>query len=184
MVGCSIKNSCANSLNRPNYCDNFSLLADICYADMPLMPSCSNYLKLCGISSQTSVPLAPIFNTSIIQCSNALPITLLPTSFDISNNIKSICSEMSMPGCEKCPQTQNSFVECDMFQVYSQLCKSMPGMQQCKLYNVMCAANKNLSYCEFNQNIDSPSMKMFFHLGMVEFLLFDGGFKNNSRADS
>ncbi|TPX62250.1 hypothetical protein PhCBS80983_g00450 [Powellomyces hirtus] len=169
MPGCSIRKQCAAAnpaaaaIPDP-YCNPMSLLADICHVDMPTMADCKPYVSMCGSASTASTSLN-------LQCKEptSAPIPALLTSKAATQNIHSICTEMSMPGCEAC--TINSPTDiyprnnCDLIATYALLCKAMPDMKQCADWKTMCAATPGLSYCSSSSSTDPPVMKMFFHTG-------------------
>ncbi|KAI9294049.1 Ctr-domain-containing protein [Neoconidiobolus thromboides FSU 785] len=168
MPGCSIRSLCGNStqLQQEAYCDSFSILADVCKSDMPGMGGCKNYVSLCKQGS-----LVP-------QCKDKLPISNLPNTETVNKQVKSICNEMTMDGCEKCATT-SFYANCDLLGVYSQLCQAMPEMDQCSDWKKMCPgsvdgkAQNNLPYCEMNgEGNAAPQMRMYFHTGFADYVLF------------
>lgn len=175
MSGCSIYNSCNSRSSNSPYCAPFSILADICYSDMPRMKACSNYKSMCDISStgDQDVPLIPIFSHSAdIQCKQHSPISLLPSTINVNNLVKSICSEMNMDGCESCLSVPGkTFLNCDLFAVYSNLCYEMPNMYQCLLWKSLCQVTPLSNYCIDSSNLN-PIMRMYFHTGYSDYLLF------------
>jgi hypothetical protein len=161
MTSCSFKSlACSNSDS--GYCSSFSLYAAAC-TDMPKMASCSLYSKMCGPSSVYS------------QCKEA-PVDLVSTA-DAVKNIYSICNEMSMPGCERCviKSQDSTYASCNVLDTYSFLCASMPEMRQCKSWSQMCSKNPKLSFCAVTDNYSygPPQMKMYFHVGFTDYILFD-----------
>ncbi|KAJ3159932.1 hypothetical protein HDU86_001196 [Geranomyces michiganensis] len=167
MVGCSINTACASAGAIPDpYCKPVSILGDICANDMPTMSGCSGYTSACGNSTTTS-----------LTC--AAPIPSLITSKTATQGIRSICSEMNMAGCEAAcaakimaGSSASSYAECDLLGTYAALCKSMPGMSQCAEWKTMCAATPDLTYCRADASVDAPEMKMFFHTGFTDYVLF------------
>eukprot|EP01112_Ceratiomyxa_fruticulosa_P003253 TRINITY_DN1361_c0_g1_i1.p1 TRINITY_DN1361_c0_g1~~TRINITY_DN1361_c0_g1_i1.p1 ORF type:complete len:352 (+),score=44.55 TRINITY_DN1361_c0_g1_i1:158-1213(+) len=165
MPGCSIDNLCSEQSNLANdrFCIPFSIYKDLC-EDMP-MKNCSAYLSMCQNG------------TSVIQCdTQALP---LPSSMEISSLITDMCNDMYMDECEQC-MTQGesktnmmSLLDCDMLTVYSNLCLSMPDMSQCQAWKTMCTQIPDWPLCS-NQGSERPvpSMKMYFHLGIFDYILF------------
>ncbi|TPX65572.1 hypothetical protein SpCBS45565_g05113 [Spizellomyces sp. 'palustris'] len=173
MPGCAIQQQCASGGVPQQYCSPMSLYADICTSDMPAMGSCKTFVNMCGNSST----IAPTVNA---QCKEATSTALpgIPTSKIATQNIKSICTEMSMPGCEQCsiPSDTAGYAQCDLLGTYSLLCKAMPDMRQCAEWKQMCAATPGLSLCSTSSNggsNDPPVMKMFFHTGIVDYVLFE-----------
>jgi hypothetical protein len=49
----------------------------------------------------------------------------------------------------------------------------MPEMKDCKMFSAMCASNPSLSYCSSSVNQSPPEMKMYFHTGIVDYVLFE-----------
>ena len=152
MPGCALKKS--------GYCSPFQCYATIC-EDMGSMSDCQLYSKTC----KTSAPDA--------QCSSSAPPKNFPSSANLTRAIFSICNEMSMPGCSSCsiPSANSTYAECDLIGVYSSLCQSMPSMSQCSLYSTMCSSTPSLSWC--SKADAPPEMKMYFHTGIVDYVLFE-----------
>ncbi|KAI8819223.1 Ctr copper transporter family-domain-containing protein [Fimicolochytrium jonesii] len=179
MPGCNLRKLCTTSpgsVPEP-YCKPMSLLADVCSVDMPRMSDCATYVNMCGNSTSAS--------TSVnAQCKEPASAALpnIPTSKAATQNIYSICHEMSMPGCEACSITSATDTyprgSCDLMGTYALLCKAMPDMRQCADWKTMCAATPNLGWCssanggDANSN-DPPIMRMFFHTGFVDYVLFE-----------
>lgn len=162
MPGCVIQSTCQNE---KGYCHPFSLFADICSFDMPKMKDCHLYSQLCKTAG-----------SKIAQCTQNPPLPFLPTTFASKKEISSICSEMDMKGCEACRSGS-----CNSLQVYSDLCIAMPNMHQCQTWKSMCQTTPVLpkSLCgELSHKVDddsmaAPTMKMFFHTGISDFILFE-----------
>lgn len=169
MPGCSINSLCNSNkalANEP-YCNSFSILADVCKTDMPGMGGCENYVSLCNNK-----------NSLVPQCKINQPISNLPSTDLVNKQVKSICNEMAMDGCEKC-SFKTSYGKCDLLAVYSQLCQAMPEMSQCGEWKTMCPGSasekpeNNLPYCQMNGNGDTPpQMRMYFHTGLSDYVLF------------
>jgi copper transporter 1 len=147
MNACIIKNSCKSTTEE---CSPFRFLQSICL-DMPRMKDCLIFNTLCKPGSQ------------IEQCKQTK--LSLPTSKETKAEISSICNEMNMIGCE-CISIQSCNLE-----NYTFLCKQMPEMKQCAGYNTLCETYPLLSFC--NQSPVVPTMKMFFHFGINDYLLFE-----------
>ncbi|KAI9204065.1 Ctr copper transporter family-domain-containing protein [Polychytrium aggregatum] len=167
MPGCSLRSTCQSaSATIPSpYCTPQSLLTDICVVDgMSGMTSCSGYSSICP--SQTG---------------NCAQLPGIPTSKTLATQIQSICTQMTMDGCEKCPKLQNPatkpvYDDCDMLSVYSMLCQAMPNMAQCSTYAAYCADSSPLSaspYCPASPQTSAPVMKMYFHTGLLDYVLFE-----------
>ena len=189
MVSCSMQKMCSAEQNInesvQKYCSPFSLLADGCAVDMPRMGGCARYSGMCGISRNVSgiaVPADPssLFrNTVVSQCTTASPLPLLPSTAQVNTQVKSICAEMDMIGCDKCkitPQGGRTYLDCDILGVYSELCQAMPEMSQCGAWKSMCQQSPNLPLCLTAENGNRnapPTMKMFFHTGITDYVLFE-----------
>ncbi|KAJ3043520.1 hypothetical protein HDV00_004909 [Rhizophlyctis rosea] len=164
MPSCSLKSACQSSPTSipSQYCTPFSLLSSACAKDMPTMDDCRQYNSVCNSTSP-----------SYATC-QAAALPSLPTTAQLAKQIYSICTEMSMDGCDRCKLTPTStYAECDLLQTYSYLCKSMPSMSQCAQYTSLCSANPGLDqYCAVSATSDPPEMKMYFHTGIRDFVLF------------
>jgi hypothetical protein len=164
MPGCTINQMCtkASSQVPSPFCLNESILADICMYDMPSMSDCTTYNSTCSPST-------------------CKPIPKLPTSKQATQAIFSICNEMNMDGCEKCKISSgsSSYSNCDLLGTYSQLCISMPEMKQCNEWKAMCSESPSLSLCSNNAPSDPPTMKMYFHLGIKDYILFQKAVPQN-----
>lgn len=111
---------------------------------MPGMKGSETYNKMCG-----SDPLKSV----IAQCKTLNFV--LPTSKQATQQIYSICSEMSMNGCEKCKfsfivgkitRPDATYSNCDLLTVYSNLCIEMPDMYQCKVV-IIITTKEWKNYC-------------------------------------
>ncbi|RKO91583.1 Ctr copper transporter family-domain-containing protein [Blyttiomyces helicus] len=173
MVGCSLASLCKQSpTSAPAAaCTPFSLLADVCAADMPGMSACSNYGKMCGNSSVALPATAPA------QCRSSPALASLPSTMTATAQISSICNEMPMTGCDACQIRQGASFpsnNCDVLGTYALLCQAMPGMSQCGQWAAMCASNPALSYCATGDSSSAPPlMRMFFHTGLADYVLFE-----------
>lgn len=163
MSGCSLKETCTEATS--SLCSPFGILASICQADMPRMKDCRNYASLCQVSNNGDLAtFASPPAANVKQCSEEPPVPYLPATATAGNHIKSICSEMSMVGCDKCKDTGETYMNCDVLSIYSYLCKSMPEMHQCSDWKQMCTASPFLSFCSLDPSStdNPPTMKMFF----------------------
>ncbi|KAI9103747.1 Ctr copper transporter family-domain-containing protein [Phlyctochytrium arcticum] len=179
MPGCTVRITCtSNAASIPDgashYCTPFSLLANICSVDMPNMGDCKNYVAQCGNST---TPASQVLNPQCSDAKASTPLPNLPTSKQATQQIKSICTEMAMPGCEACSIASpgSTYAQCDLLGTYSLLCKAMPDMKQCSDWKTMCASSPNLPYCSSSGggSTDPPIMKMFFHTGLTDYVLFE-----------
>ncbi|KAI8905166.1 Ctr copper transporter family-domain-containing protein [Gorgonomyces haynaldii] len=154
MPGCTLFRNCKT--NDP-FCRPFSILGDLC-SDMPKMKGCQTYTKLCA--SGSVVP----------QCQSEPPLMTFPKTSQARKLVQDICKEMDMPGCQECTRS------CDYMETYIDLCQQMPKMSQCQLYDSMCVWEPNLWFCE---TFSAPQMKMFFHTGFRDYILFESWLPNS-----
>ncbi|KAF9581903.1 hypothetical protein BGW38_000916 [Lunasporangiospora selenospora] len=183
MPGCSLYKSCQTASKTDQWCTPFSLLADVCAVDMPTMSDCKNYVNLCGAAgaaqNQTTGSRPAI-------CSKAPVIANFPTTKSASALVIDICTEMDMAGCERCPKPKPGAyaADCDTLTTYAILCKAMPDMNQCATWKSMCSASsptaslgfQNSEYCAMgvgDPDLNPPAMRMFFHLGFSDYVLFE-----------
>ncbi|KAN0025121.1 hypothetical protein ACTFIV_009537 [Dictyostelium citrinum] len=166
MTVCSIQQSCNEASSTSGICAPFSILGDSCLHDMPGMNGCSNFKKLCASGSVVE------------QCSSVDSISNLPTTMQLFAGIKSICTEMAMDGCEKCSGNSPT-TTCDVLPVYSSLCMAMPDMSQCANWTKMCSSSGQLydseitsDYCVASVTDAVPIMRMYFHTGILDYILF------------
>lgn len=98
----------------------------------------------------------------------------LPTTNDAAQLVQSICSSMSMPGCEACNfPASGGYPQCDLLSTYAKLCMSMPDMDQCATYKSMCQNTPSFPLCMTSSSTPAaPSMIMYFHQGFNEYILF------------
>ncbi|KAJ3274230.1 hypothetical protein HDV01_003303 [Terramyces sp. JEL0728] len=166
MPGCTVKNYCADErISHRPFCTSFSVLADICAEDMPKMKGCKPYISVCPR------------DTMVRQCSEEKPIPSLPTTKRAKELVKGfsfvtadICDEMDMDGCEKCEGSKMN--KCEVFKVYTDLCIAMPYMSQCRDYRTMCSWDPTLPFCDSELSTNGPAMKMYFHWGIRDYVLF------------
>jgi len=155
MPGCTIDTICQSSKYANDvYCVPFSVYKDLCL-DMPMMSGCTDYRSMCNISSV------------VIECSTpALP---LPSTMDTEDLITSICNQMAMDGCSECTASLSS---CDLLTTYSSLCKSMPSMSECDDWKNYCELIPDWPLCSSSGGNDAPIMRMYFHTGFEDYVLF------------
>jgi copper transporter 1 len=145
MSACSVNAACkappgAAAVSKdPKTCSPFQLLATICkHDDMAGMSGCSSYNTLCGGGSVVE------------QCTDFPGMAHLITSDQANRQVRSICTEMTMDGCEKCmPSWQQGrrWSNCSLLDVYGQLCYDMPDMSQCAGIKSMCSVDPSLYPC-------------------------------------
>ncbi|KAF9157964.1 hypothetical protein DFQ26_008123 [Actinomortierella ambigua] len=181
MPGCSIYKSCQDMGKTDEWCQPLSLLADVCAKDMPSMRDCSHYVSMCGQPANATSPRAVPD-----ECKTQPMVDSLPTTKEASNLVIDICTEMDMAGCERCPKPAPGAyaADCDTIGTYAILCKSMPDMSQCATWKTMCSPTSptdpqlnfdQSQYCAAGQGdpeMDPPAMRMFFHLGYADYVLF------------
>jgi len=162
MVGCTVNSICSNSKYKDDlYCrKRFSVYKELCM-DMPGMANCTSYKSMCMANE-----------THVNECrSPALP---LPSSMDCLNMVTTICSKMSMSGCSKCSTLEVAMgLPCEVLKVYSDLCIAMPNMQECSKWQAVCDLVPDWPICRKGGSDDVPQMKMFFHGGFMDYVLFE-----------
>lgn len=168
MTTCLLKKECDKGLVG-SFCLPFSTYSSICM-DMPTMKSCSSYNNQCGNSPETALSN---------QCKANPPLKSFPSTKDVTRQIFSICNEMNMDGCDKCKISgpEATYSNCDIMQVYTQLCTAMPDMPQCTAYKTMCSTTPSLTWCsssssKLSEDLFPPSMLMYFHTGIRDYILF------------
>eukprot|EP00029_Vermamoeba_vermiformis_P006662 TRINITY_DN267_c0_g1_i1.p1 TRINITY_DN267_c0_g1~~TRINITY_DN267_c0_g1_i1.p1 ORF type:complete len:355 (+),score=60.54 TRINITY_DN267_c0_g1_i1:122-1186(+) len=168
MPGCSIDNIChSNSkLHETEYCTDFSIVKNLCN-DMPKMNGCQDITRMC-------------VNGSVVkECDT--PSLQTPKTMFLMSAIKKICTDMPMEQCSKCPDN----MDCDLLMVYSELCYSMPDMDGCADWKIMCTntAASTWPFCSFATDDTSlPPMRMWFHADVAEIILFKQWIPRNSLA--
>ncbi|KAF9434294.1 hypothetical protein BGZ76_008256 [Entomortierella beljakovae] len=181
MPGCSLYKSCQASSKTDQWCTPFSVLADICSVDMPMMRDCKNYVSLCGAANNQT---AGVSHPAI--CKSAPMISDFPTTKNASALVIDICTEMDMKGCERCPKPAPGAyaANCDTLGTYAILCKSMPEMHQCDNWKSMCSTTSSTANLEFQNSeycaagvgspeMNPPTMRMYFHFGFEDYVLFE-----------
>jgi copper transporter 1 len=165
MWGCTVNRVCLQQKpehGKSGYCERFSVLKDLCL-DMPGMKGCGNYTSMCS-------------NVSVVQeCDmKALPF---PDSKELGALIQKMCDRMPMSECKKCINNNDMMtmmLHCDMMQVYSDLCKSMPNMGECAAWKTLCKAVPEWSLCSNTDGHNTvPEMRMYFHTGLVDYVLVE-----------
>jgi len=120
------------------------------------MDNCTDYDSLCSTKSV------------VIECSTTtLPV---PDTETLTTLVSEICGNMTMTQCSKCNSLYNN---CDLLTVYSNLCKSMPYMTQCVDWNQFCDLIPRWSLCSYDAGDSPPPMRMYFHLGFLDYVLFE-----------
>lgn len=116
----------------------------------------AHYNSLCN----ASISVVEQCNTTV------LPI---PEGSVLIAQIMSICDDMFMEECSFCGNTSGT---CDTLSVYSQLCLQMPGMRQCSYWHTFCSVIPSWTLCAGTPGQIIPAMKMYFHTGFSEYILF------------
>lgn len=163
MPACSVRtNVCSKSkYSSSEYCEPLSLMADVC-TDMTMgVTGCVLYRNVCTTDSVVK------------ECAEPSLKSVLPTTMTARDNIKAICDSMPMSDCNAC-----SSGTCDYLTVYSNLCMSMPTMSQCGAWKTLCTAVPNWPYCSTDAS-GIPEMRMYFHTGFVDYVLFYGWVPRN-----
>jgi hypothetical protein len=128
-VGCSLSKACLASGGRaaavgatPGVCDPLQQLATICAREAggKQQPGCARFAAACGGGAPAK------------GCKEAAGLALPVTAAEAVKQVKSICEEMDMEGCERCMpglKAGKAFggAGCDPFAVYGWLCVQMPG---------------------------------------------------------
>ena len=101
----------------------------------------------------------------------------VPSPIVASSNIYSICNEMpNMSACNVCPSPDPITLvsNCNVLQVYSDLCLEMPNMYQCKSWHTMCQVSYNATqYCSLDAKCNPPKSRAV-QLGPSSLLLLLG----------
>jgi len=125
------------------------------------MGGCSDFNNLC---SEDSV---------VKQCTEVQGTASLISTSAATQAAISACSQHSMPGCELC----SSQTECtDPLLGLAQVCQTML-MPSCSSLVQMCSDTSNSDLGVFcDDSLDgtnpTPYMKMYFHTGILEYILF------------
>eukprot|EP00210_Caulerpa_lentillifera_P008486 g8095.t1 len=159
MPSCNIWQDCTKRQDHSSYCTPFRVLATIC-EDMPYMGGCRNYDSLCQSGSQVQ------------ECTTQPPIPYAPTTKTTQEAIVKSCSVHTMPQCTQCPRQGK---DCpNPMKTMSEMCYSMPSMQFCQLHTSFCSGTHNYfkSFCHLNSGDFLPPMRMYFHTGQRDIILF------------
>lgn len=130
---------------------------------------CQDYKALCVSNGK-----------QLASCYREVPLSTLPSHADAHNAIMGMCSEMSMPGCHchghECAHPVQRLAD---------LCASM-NMPQCQILAPSCkelhrASGRSTVAMNFLNKLKCPQvqnfvpeMRMYFHKGTVEYVLFQG----------
>lgn len=165
MPGCSLRRLCAAGKLHGAPCVELSLLGDVCTeTDMPTMHACARgYNKLCAPADSV-----------VAECKSAPPLPELPTTKAAGDAALAECDEMpTMAACANCNKTACP----DPLLSLSALCLAMPTMPPCDQsgWKAMCGASPDGSLpplCGASGPPDEPEMRMYFHVGYEDYLLF------------
>jgi copper transporter 1 len=120
-------------------------------------------MKLCSSTS------------AVKDCAEHKGLDGLPTTKQIRKQVSGICDSHFMGACGKCNYT-SSPKTCDYLEMLVEMCQQMPYMEQCQQWHSLC--NNEFSkdpfkshYCLRTEN-KAPEMRMFFHTGYEDFVLF------------
>jgi len=157
MPACAVNTICQNKSYATHiYCKTFSILKEGCI-DMSLV-ACNDYMCMCAQ------------NATVVQQCNT-DILPLPTSAETLGFIDTICTSMPMSDCDRCP-IPRSLANCELLPVYSDLCKTVPDMDECIKWNEICALVPSWPLCP-EGGCDRAIMGMYFHFGVFDFVLFE-----------
>eukprot|EP00013_Stygamoeba_regulata_P020967 CAMPEP_0177649398 /NCGR_PEP_ID=MMETSP0447-20121125/11362_1 /TAXON_ID=0 /ORGANISM="Stygamoeba regulata, Strain BSH-02190019" /LENGTH=364 /DNA_ID=CAMNT_0019152147 /DNA_START=175 /DNA_END=1269 /DNA_ORIENTATION=- len=172
MVGCSVRDYCLDNeanadVSGSPYCADFSILRDLCL-DMPGMMGCMHYNSMCAPGSV------------VMECSTAhLP---LARSMETAELLDEMCTSHNMPSCDQVRECEaTGYSNCDLLDVYSSTCRSMPFMAECDSWRTMCDAVPDWDYCTVSGS-DAPVMKMYFHTDERVYVLFESWVPSNAAA--
>jgi len=158
MPGCTVYSICQQySYSSSQYCQSFRIYKELC-EDVP-MTGCEDFTSMC-----TS-------NSSVQECQ--LEILPIPNTTEIIKLITSICKEMNMDACSECPYAKSPY-SCDLLTTYSNLCEVMSDMSQCSSWNQYCKLVPSWPICSPNTTDGDPMMRMYFHWGVEDYVLFHG----------
>jgi len=162
MPGCSVESRvCKDSKFASSpYCTSSSLMADVC-TDMTMgVQGCVDYQAMCTASSVVK------------ECTEPSLKTVLPTYAEAKKLVTDICTSMPMSDCTTCTTS------CDYLSTYSNLCLAMPNMAQCGAWKTLCKSIPAWPYCSTAIS-GIPEMRMYFHSGIVDYVLFKGWVPRN-----
>ena len=167
MPACSVKGRVCTQkkFSSSPYCTDSSLMADVC-TDMTMgVTGCVDYVDMC------------VSGSVVAECSEVSLKTVLPTYSEAKGYVTGICSSMSMSDCNTCKSGAQGD-SCDYLTVYSNLCMAMPSMTQCSAWSKFCKAVPDWPYCSIGES-GIPEMRMYFHMGMIDYVLFKGWVPRN-----
>jgi len=184
MFACGIDSYCHKNSHTDQYCDSFSILADICVVDhMSGMSGCSNYTRLCSNVATSMVP----------QCNQSIAMPNVLTTSSSKSAIKSLCSSMSMGQCQQCV-VPSTGATCDckslsstcivkstasLLSVLSDVCLEMP-MSDCNGFTQMCSTAGSDFDAVCKGSSGGESSKLCNGQGTVMFM---NGFKGSFKED-
>lgn len=167
MSGCSLYRKCVDGkISGDKICDDpFTLVTWICAGDsMGGMGGCRNYTSLCKQGSMVQ------------QCKLNTPESF-PTTMMAKQIALGLCDQMEMSQCSSCSSSKCN----DAISTFSSVCLSM-DMEGCDSWRTMCTSLMEfdpsavlVDICgESKEMNDIYPMKMYFHGGTREIILFKG----------
>lgn len=164
MLGCSFLNYCedsANDVKNEPFCGTFAVYKILCL-DMGSMQGCTSYRTMCGTG------------TAVLQCQ--MPVPDFPKTLNVESDLESMCNSHAMETCQQyfnCSAGGNT-MDCNLLELYSSVCLSMPEMDDCADWQTMCEDVGNWSFCTADVATQVPIMRMYFHTGELDYILFKG----------
>jgi solute carrier family 31 (copper transporter), member 1 len=173
--GCSLWRKCSTGLASGKYCEPWELMAAVCLdKELAVVEGCRRYRLLCPASRETVVK----------QCSDAAGVpNFLHTAGAIAA-MQKLCTEMpKMKWCSECSSSNDPATNCrDPLSSIASICLDhymsdcAPWYEMCKQLpkglEVICGASGERAVDDDN-NVCYGQMKMYFHHGMNDFVLFD-----------
>lgn len=126
--GCDLLSKCEEDKVTGDYCDSFSILADLCDTRLHtltnVMGSCDNYRSMCNSEG-----------TQIEACGKYVSNFL--TKDEVVGYVRDMC-ESGMSGMKACSECTSSSSCAHPLLSYSEMCLEMPGMSKCGYLWTMC----------------------------------------------
>lgn len=165
MNGCSMRDSCEAKGETDGDCDGFRILKVLCI-DMGGMSGCSHYNSMCNTPGSV-----------VAECREE--VADVPSTMDTDAMIQDLCASHFMSPCTDYYQcsagSQTPTTHCDILRIYSDICLSMSGMPDCADHTTMCSTMEtDLGYCLGSSYNLPPVMRMYFHTGERDYILFEG----------
>eukprot|EP00802_Teleaulax_amphioxeia_P017358 Tamp_17512.p1 GENE.Tamp_17512~~Tamp_17512.p1 ORF type:complete len:415 (+),score=73.26 Tamp_17512:41-1246(+) len=173
--GCSLWRKCRSGLASGRYCGPWDLMAAVCNDEAAAgVEGCRRYLLLCPASKETAVK----------QCSEAAGVPNFVHTADAIAAMQRLCTDMpQMEWCSECTPSDDPAKDCkDPLSSIASICLDHymadcePWYEMCKQLpeglDVFCGTSGERPVDD-NSNVCYGQMKMYFHHGMNDFLLFD-----------